>query len=390
MRLEATIVSVFFAGHLGLALGSEIDAAAALHPRNADPDEHMRREANAVLHEFGKRGDVFNAPGGIWPTVVVPAGYTLAAGVMLTTASVTTTTATAAASAAAATSSGAALVEAAKSVNSTQWTAEAESSCMTAVMNLKGQASNPAGLAVCYNVPYLDQQKGVFEAELRMYNVCAPTGDFVGIPATDMMVTLSYAGATIQQLNGSQVPVKRSIVERQMFTTTSSVATTTSVAATNGIMMPVQVAVRQYVGQVNKDLLAQGMNTTEYQAVLVPQISISGMNPVSQKSVNTTLSSTEASFNAGVFVKAATNANDPQSILGKPAEEIAAAAAGLPTPFVVPGLALGVFPTGLIVTSIWTAIFLGVVGYGTFGRIQYRTQYRMAVKAQGEERQRRI
>jgi hypothetical protein len=130
--------------------------------------------------------------------------------------------------------------------------------------------------------------------------------------------------------------------------------------------------------------------STSYRALLVPQISISAVNPVSQKSINTTLSSTESSFNAGVFSKAAGNATDPKSILGQPQEQIAAAAAGQPTPYDVPGLALNVFPVGLIVTGTWMIMFFGVVGLGTFGRLQFRDQYRRALRARGEERQRRI
>lgn len=216
-----------------------------------------------MLHMREKRHDVFGAPGGNWPTVVVPAGFTLAGGVMLTPASTPTLTGTVASAAtpasAVATASGAAQVAAAKSVNTTSWTTEADTACMSAVMNLKGNSSNPAGLAVCYNVPYLDQQKGVFEAELRMYNICAPTGDFVGVAPADMMVTLSYGGATIQQSNA--MPAKRGLVARQMLSTpTGGVAIQAPGSMPNGIMMPIEVAVRQYVGQVNADVLVQGMN----------------------------------------------------------------------------------------------------------------------------------
>jgi hypothetical protein len=263
MRLEAASLSVLFSGQLCLALGSGFEAAHALHHRHADFHEQLRREADAVVHQREKRNGVFNAPGGVWPTVVIPAGFTLAGGVMITPATTPTKTAsipaTATPTSALAQQSGSAQGAAAKSVNTTQWTQEVEKSCMTAVMDLKGKSSNPAGLAVCYNVPYLDEQKGVFEAELRMYNVCAPTGDFVGVAPSDMMVTLSYQGATIQQSSG-QAAVKRELVERQMLTTPSGVALGPSGSMPNGIMMPIEVAVRQYSGQVNKDLVAQGMN----------------------------------------------------------------------------------------------------------------------------------
>lgn len=119
-------------------------------------------------------------------------------------------------------------------------------------------------------------------------------------------------------------------------------------------------------------------------------IGIGALNPVTNKQVNTTLSSSEASFNAGVFSKSSTNVTDPKSLLGNPQAQIQAAAEGLPTPYDVPALSLGIFPVGLIVVSSWAFLFISVVGYGTFGRMQYRDQYRRAIKTQKEEQQRRI
>jgi hypothetical protein len=137
---------------------------------------------------------------------------------------------------------------------------------MTSVMNLRGKATNPAGLAVCYNVPYLDQNKGVFEAELRLYNISSTSGDFTGVTPAMMMVTLQYQGATIQKSNGV-LPVKRDVielVERQMdmagMSTPTGTAMPPSGAMPNGILMPSEVAIRKYVGQVNKSLMLPGMN----------------------------------------------------------------------------------------------------------------------------------
>jgi hypothetical protein len=117
---------------------------------------------------------------------------------------------------------------------------------------------------------------------------------------------------------------------------------------------------------------------------------ISAANPVTQRNVNTTLSSTEASFNSGVFARAAGNVTNPSTLLGQPVDQIAAAAQGLPTPYDVPGLSLGVFPTGLIVTGIWMVAFIGVVGAGTVGRMQFRDQYRRAIRVQKEQGTRRL
>lgn len=404
MRHEAAwLGGLFIFGQVCSAIGSGIEAVQVIHRRHVDVHQHMRRDADAALHEhmrreaevvnheFAKRNDVFNAPGGVWPTVVVPAGFTLAGGVMLTAQSTTTATSSIAASGTAAVAIQAQVAKEAVQ-NATSWEMQAQMSCMTAVMSLKGKSSNPAGLAVCYNVPYLDEQKGVFEAELRMFNICSPSAEFVGVAPSDMLVTLAYTGATIQASpGGSQIPVKRSLVERQMLTTPDGVVPGgISGSMPDGIMMPIEVAVRMYVGQVNKDLMDAGVNITQFRDLLVPQISISATNPASQKSVNTTLSSSEASFNSGVFATQAGNSSDPTTLLGQPVEQIAAAAQGLPTPYDVPGLALGVFPTGLIVTGVWMTLFIGVVGAGTIGRMQFRDQYRRAIRAQKEQGQRRI
>ena len=122
--------------------------------------------------------------------------------------------------------------------------------------------------------------------------------------------------------------------------------------------------------------------------LLIPQIFILANNSAGQ-TLNATLSSTQASFVAGVFSNSSSLTTDPKTILGNPAAEIVAEQEGAPTPYVVPGLALGVKPIGLIVTSIWTIIFFAAVGLGTLGRIQYRDQYRKQMKAQSSETVRR-
>jgi hypothetical protein len=218
MRHEAAwLGGLALLGQIYGVIASGIEGVEVIHRRHVDVHEqmrrdadtmlheHMRREADEIKHEFAKRNDVFNARGGVWPTVVVPVGFTLAAGVMLTPNP--TNTATSVPNASITGTPVQAKAAAVTATNSASWNAQAQQSCMSAVMALQGTSSNPAGLAVCYNVPYLDEQKGVFQAELRMFNICAPTNDFVGVTPSDMLVTLSYCGATIQEFNGSNVPV---------------------------------------------------------------------------------------------------------------------------------------------------------------------------------------
>jgi hypothetical protein len=121
--------------------------------------------------------------------------------------------------------------------------------------------------------------------------------------------------------------------------------------------------------------------SAQFKAILTPNITIYAANPVTSQNVSSELSSTEASFNAGLFTTSSGSLTDPSFLLDNPAEKIIAAEQGLPTPYIVPGLSLGVFPTGLIVTGAWMLIFFITVGYGTLGRIKFRDQYRRDMKA---------
>jgi hypothetical protein len=274
MRLEAALLGgLFIIGRFWTTSANGFEIVHGLHRRHANLHEQMRRDANDAVHQREKRNDVFGPTRGIWPTVVVPPGFTLAAGVEITAIPGVTNTFVngSPAQVTPAPSQGVATpvpqqAAAPASISPAEWNAQADQACMTSVMNLRGKATNPAGLAVCYNVPYLDQNKGVFEAELRLYNISATSGDFAGVTPAMMMVTLQYQGATIQRSNGV-LPVKRDIielVERQMDMASVSTPTGTAMppsgAMPNGILMPSEVAIRKYVGQVNKALMTPGMN----------------------------------------------------------------------------------------------------------------------------------
>lgn len=44
--------------------------------------------------------------------------------------------------------------------------------------------------------------------------------------------------------------------------------------------------------------------------------------------------------------------------------------------FTMPGMTLGIFPVGLFVTAAWIILFVAAFGWGTFGRISSRKEYR--------------
>lgn len=105
--------------------------------------------------------------------------------------------------------------------------------CVDALADIT-KVSNAAGWAACYNVLYLNNQTGIFEADLRLYQVSQPSGAFVGIPNSNIHLTLNYPKAAI---SASSQQIKRSeLATRQ----------------TNSNMSQLQ----QYsvVGQINKRL----------------------------------------------------------------------------------------------------------------------------------------
>lgn len=136
-----------------------------------------------------------------------------------------------------------------------KWEEETRTACMQTLSNLNGQASNPSGIAVCYNVPFLDNSTGIFQAELRMYNVSAPVDPWQSVTAADVSMTLSYLGATVQAMNTNTSNTKREVgdarasvrwsdgtlVERQTITTMTELKTL------------------MYVGKINSNLMGPAM-----------------------------------------------------------------------------------------------------------------------------------
>lgn len=247
-------------------------------------------------------------------------------------------------------------------VNVTAWDAQTAAACTASLSALNGVASNPSGLAVCYNLPFLDNTTGVFEADLRLYTIAAPTGGFANIAAADVQVGLQYNGATVSAVNASTLKTrseKTSLISWPRDEESLQKRATT----------PTLVQSYAFVGQINKNLLAVPMGTAALQQVLVPTVTLTGQESTGQ-SVNTTLSSDEATFVSGVFAAQIT----PTKSQVQPPIQTLVVASG--SPFVVPGLNILIFPIGAIITGLWTVLFTATIIYGTIGRMQFREQYR--------------
>lgn len=140
-------------------------------------------------------------------------------------------------------------------VNVTAWDAQTAAACTTSLEALNGVASNPSGMAVCYNLPFLDNSTGVFEADLRLYMIAAPTGGFADIASSNVQVGLQYDGATVSAVNASTLKT------RQADETSLISWPRDEEGLQKRVMTPTLVQSYAFVGQINKDLLATSNGT---------------------------------------------------------------------------------------------------------------------------------
>jgi hypothetical protein len=119
-------------------------------------------------------------------------------------------------------------------------------------------------------------------------------------------------------------------------------------------------------------------NRTAMMIAVMPVVTLSG-TLANGTVLSTTLSNTDASFVTGAFMDmpppnmTTTAAPEPAVATQPPAGTSAA-------PFTYPGVTLGIFPVGLIVTSSWVFLFILFVGLGTLGRFRVRAMYRRRQK----------
>ncbi|KAH8585552.1 hypothetical protein B0O99DRAFT_530541 [Bisporella sp. PMI_857] len=250
-----------------------------------------------------------------------------------------------------------------------EWDTQTMLACTAALEALNGKASNDAGMAVCYNLPLLDNSTGVFKADLRLFKISEPTGQFKDIPTQDVTVGLTYIGATVQAVNSSEIG-RRDERERRDEDVVSLISwPRRNVEKRQSTTVPTITQAYAFVGQINKDLIGVNMNTSELEKLLAPTVTLTGLSAAGLQ-VNATLDSTEASFVSGVFAKEATVA---KTVVEPPMQTLVVADNA---PFVVPGMNILIFPIGGVITGIWTILLCGTIGYGTFGRMQFREQYR--------------
>ncbi|KAK0723398.1 hypothetical protein B0T26DRAFT_642955 [Lasiosphaeria miniovina] len=247
-------------------------------------------------------------------------------------------------------------------INMTAWDDQANKACNAALKDLK-LASNPSGAVICYNLPALNNVTGTFEADLRLYQLNEPTGDFAGIPPEKIQVGLTYKGASVSPVT-SQTASTKVVAARQA-------AAGTAVEATgNGPLKLLQTYL--FVGQIDKTQLSNPVDTARLQALVMPVVTLKANNTQGQL-VSTNVSSNEAVFVTGIFSGVVFMSTFRMAELAVQ-QEVSNMQNGT-SAFVVPGMQILIFPVGLIITGAWTLLGVAAYAYGTYSRYQFRDQF---------------
>ncbi|KAI1371438.1 hypothetical protein F4677DRAFT_435643 [Hypoxylon crocopeplum] len=235
--------------------------------------------------------------------------------------------------------------------NMTQWNTDTTAACMSALASLTA-ASNPSGASVCYNLFSLDTNAGTFMADVRLFQISAPFGDFEGIPPENIQVGLQYKGASASLT--SQGVQARDVVKRQSST-------------------PALLQASMIVGQIDKDQMAQPMTMGVLEALVMPTVILSAKNAANQP-VSTNVSANEAAFVNGIFSNEVVMSDF--SLASLAVDNITTQMHDGKVAFVLPGVNILIFPVGLVLTSIWLVVGVAFYAFGTYERYNYRDTFR--------------
>ncbi|KAH6663948.1 hypothetical protein F5X68DRAFT_161182 [Plectosphaerella plurivora] len=247
-----------------------------------------------------------------------------------------------------------------------QWMRNTDVACRDALSRL-GAATNPSGAGLCYNLPALDTNTGVFEADLRVFKVSEPSGFWAGIAPQNIDVGLSFSGASVSPVEASRVTgagMQGEIAKRQLGA-------------------PELLQTYMFIGQIDQNRMKGKMSMADIEALIIPTLTLSAVNSTGQ-TVRTNVSSNEAAFLTGVFSKEVILSDF--ALAQQAQTNMTQRLANKEVAFVLPGVTIMIFPIGLIVTSVWLVIGLAAYGYGTYQRVGYAESFRRRQAVAGNTR----
>lgn len=113
--------------------------------------------------------------------------------------------------------------------------------------------------------------------------------------------------------------------------------------------------------------------SADLEALVMPTLTLSAVTSTGAR-ISSNVSLNEAVFIVGVFSK-----DVILSDFAAAQQAVSLQQAGLKNgtvAFVLPGVNLMIFPTGLVITGTWLLIGMAVYGFGTYERIQHVTAYK--------------
>ncbi|KAI5779261.1 hypothetical protein EDC01DRAFT_310496 [Geopyxis carbonaria] len=228
------------------------------------------------------------------------------------------------------------------------WSKDTMNICLDHI-NSTTKVTNPAGVAICYNLPVLIEESGVFTADFRLLRVSDPVGEWEDT-GNDYDMSIVYDGAAFKG---------RQLSDREKEATTEG-----SAGATVEMLSD-----HQFIGQITTELLADSPSDEELKVILTPNITVIAKTK-SGKEITTPVSVNGTKFLTGVF-------SNTKDLAKAEAEAVANA------PFELPGTKIEIVPAGLYFFSAYLVVALGIVGWGTMDRAKFRDQYRKRMAQQG-------
>ena len=142
---------------------------------------------------------------------------------------------------------------AAVDTNEGDWDNVTDEACIAALQASQAAATSPSGMAACYNVKSLNDTKGSFEAEVRLYQVSEPSVQWDQGQSKGLNLGLNYARASVKENTARKD--KRAIVDRQP--TRASEMEKQSLNARSARLKPRQLETLELVGQVDNDAVPE-------------------------------------------------------------------------------------------------------------------------------------
>ncbi|KAF3937459.1 hypothetical protein ABW19_dt0209645 [Dactylella cylindrospora] len=238
-------------------------------------------------------------------------------------------------------------------MNVEEWDRVVNTACDPPIANLSNivtQITDPAGVAVCYNIPFYNSSSGAFASDIRLYKIANGTAEWEA-SGVRMSLSVEYSGAMVQlaSVPGSGAAAVNAqpgrLARRQAAQTTS----------------PRLLQTLRFVGQVNPDVMANETMRVDpdiMKLLLIPTLTLVG-NSASGTPMNASVAAAQINYVSGAFAN-----------ITKP--EVVAAA----EPFVLPGTQISIVPVGMYLFTVYMVLFVLIVGFGSWERYQFRMSYR--------------